>query len=369
MSAGPAAPAPRTWLLLGDKLGDNAQVQRVVDALGWPAETKHLVFRPRYRSGKPRFAASLRHLDRRASAGLEPPWPELIITIGRRPAMVALWVRQQSGSETRVVLLGRPKRWLDRFDLVVVPQQYAIPERPNIVRIRLPLMDVDPRRLLDAEAQWREELTALPRPLTAVLIGGATQPYRFDVRCARELLAAITRAYDGGSLYFTTSRRTPRAVVEALQECLPANARLFRWSPDAQRNPYHGLLALADRFIVTADSVSMMVEVARLGRPLAIYPLPFHNPRWTRLQRRLQRLAWSSGAFGASIASGLVDMGLLGYPRELERLHRALFAAGLAVPFGAAFARPGAPARSEAECVAQRIAAMMDRERSRREQA
>ncbi len=365
MSAGPTAPAPRTWLLLGDKLGDNAQVQRVVDALGWPAEMKRLVFRPRYRLGKPRFAVSLRHLDRRASSGLEPPWPELIITIGRRPAMAALWVREQAGSATRVVLLGRPKRWLERFDLVVVPPQYEIPERANVLRIRLPLMDVDPSRLREGEAQWREELKALPRPLTAVLIGGATQPYRFDVHGARELVAAVTRARDVGSLYFSTSRRTPPAVVDALQECLPANAQLFRWSPEAQRNPYHGLLALADRFIVTADSVSMMVEVARLGRPLVIYPLPWRSPRWTGLQRRLQKLAWSSGV-GASIASGLVDMGLLGYPRELERLHRALFAAGLAAPFGAPFARPAAPACNEAEHVAQRISAIMGRERGRR---
>ena len=74
MSAGPTAPAPRTWLLLGDKLGDNAQVQRVVDALGWPAEIKRLVFRPRYRLGKPRFGVSLRHLDRRASSGLPSTW-------------------------------------------------------------------------------------------------------------------------------------------------------------------------------------------------------------------------------------------------------------------------------------------------------
>ncbi len=35
-----------------------------------------------------------------------------------------------------------------------------------------------------------------------------------------------------------------------------------------------GLLGLADRFIVTGDSISMMVEVTRLGKPLEILPLP-----------------------------------------------------------------------------------------------
>ena len=38
-------------------------------------------------------------------------------------------------------------------------------------------------------------------------------------------------------------------------------------------NPYQGLLALADHFVVTTDSLSMMVEVARLGRPLSLFAL------------------------------------------------------------------------------------------------
>jgi hypothetical protein len=58
-----------------------------------------------------------------------------------------------------------------------------------------------------------------------------------------------------------------------LQASLPAGARLFVWSADAAENPYRGLLGLADGFVVTGDSISMLVEVIRLGKPLAIFPL------------------------------------------------------------------------------------------------
>ena len=75
-------------------------------------------------------------------------------------------------------------------------------------------------------------------------------------------------------LYLTTSRRTSAAVMQALAAGLPDGAILHRWQADDPDNPYLGLLGLADRFVVTGDSVSMMVEVARLGRPLAIFPLP-----------------------------------------------------------------------------------------------
>ena len=35
-----------------------------------------------------------------------------------------------------------------------------------------------------------------------------------------------------------------------------------------------GLMGLADRFVVTGDSISMMVEVIHLKKPLQILPLP-----------------------------------------------------------------------------------------------
>ena len=65
----PADPAPlRIWLILGDKAGDNAQVRIVADTLGWPYVVKQLVFRAPYVIGKPRFRASLYHVDRARSA-------------------------------------------------------------------------------------------------------------------------------------------------------------------------------------------------------------------------------------------------------------------------------------------------------------
>ena len=65
---------------------------------------------------------------------LEPPWPDLVLTVGRRPTMAALWVRERSGGRTRLVVVGRPRRRLDDYDLVVVPPQYHVPAAPNVVR-------------------------------------------------------------------------------------------------------------------------------------------------------------------------------------------------------------------------------------------
>src|SRR6185436_9461478 len=100
-------------------LGDNIQVRTIGDALPWPCEERRLVVRPRYRLGKPFVRASLHHVDPARSDRLDPPWPDLLITSGRRMLNVALWIKKRSGGRTRIVIVGRPRRYLGRCDLVV----------------------------------------------------------------------------------------------------------------------------------------------------------------------------------------------------------------------------------------------------------
>lgn len=324
--------APRTWLLLGEKGGDNAQVRVVADALGWPCETRHVAVLEPWRFGKPRVRPSLDHVDRARSDALEPPWPDLVITIGRRLSSVALWIKERSGGRTRVVLLSQPRRLVRRFDLVVAGAQYRGPVRANVLRLGLPLMRVD-RDAVDAAARaWAPRLASLPRPLTTLLVGGPTKPVVFDAAVARELVARAVEAAGAGTLYVTTSRRTPAVVVEAIAAGLPPGAQLHRFGSDAE-DPHRALLGLADRFIVTSDSITMQVEIARLGRPLAIFVLP---PAPGRLWRRL----WSR--------------------RDLDAVPRLLLEQGLAVRLGEPFRAPERPAPDDLPRVVARIRALME---------
>ena len=77
----PLRDEPRIWLVTGDKLGDNAQVKQIADNLGLPYETKHLLPKQEFILGKPRFQASLAHLDLNDSDPLTQPWPDLVITV------------------------------------------------------------------------------------------------------------------------------------------------------------------------------------------------------------------------------------------------------------------------------------------------
>jgi uncharacterized protein len=356
----------RIWLILGDKAGDNAQVRIVADSLGWPYAVKQLAFRAPYVIGKPRFRVSLHHVDQAKSDPLEPPWPDLILTVGRRPSMAALWVSEQTRGQARLVVIGRPKRWLDRFDLVIAPPQFHLPRRGNVLRLDLPLMRLDEAAVAAAAAAWRERCADLPRPLTALLVGGPTKPYWFDEAVARALVdetVAVVRR-DGGSLYVTTSRRTPPAVVRALEQSLPKDARLYRWD-DGGDNPYRALLGLADRFVVTGDSISMMVEVARLGRPLAIFALP-ETPGSLRLRSALgRRLTALEGGPARAVVEPVADLlfrlRIAKYARDLSEVHRRLYASALAVPLGAPFQPPRRRVPDDLAHAVERVRALMAR--------
>jgi hypothetical protein len=352
----------RVWVLLGDKPGDNAQVEAVVEALGWPCERRTLHWRAPYATAKPRFRATLDHVERSRSGPLEPPWPDLILTIGRRPSMVGLWIKEQSAGRSRIVLFGKPSGMLTHFDLVVAGAEVQLPAQPNVLPIQLPLMRPRATEIEAAVAEWRPRLAALPRPLLAFLVGGPTVPFAFDSSVSKRLCRIAGEIVaSGGTPYVTTSRRTPRAMVEALRAQLPPGGQLFEWTPDRVDNPYLALLGLADGFIVTGDSVSMMAEVVRARKPLAILELPLGRLGAVDQVRRsvLRRLFHRRGGPGRLVAAAAAQAGLLAATRDFRAFHHRLLEAGLAVRAGQALAPPRGAVPDDLPAVVARIKALM----------
>lgn len=364
--------APRTWVILSDKRGDNGQVETIVDALGWPVEHKYVHMRPEWVLGKPRYRPSLDHLDLAQSDPLEAPWPDLILTVGRRPSMVALWVRQQSGNRTKIVLVGKPSGHMLDFSLVIASAENQMPPMANFLPTTLPLMRVSEADVAAEAAAWRDRLAPLDKPLVAMLIGGETNPFIMNRKVAEGLAATAHWVVDelGGTPYVTTSRRTTAEVIEVLRERLPPQAVFYQWSAEAADNPYRALLGTADGFIVTGDSVSMMVEVIYLHKPLAIFPLPvgwlggidqlrrslahwLFNPRCEsgadRLRHRLARGVFHVDVFKVLCAT-----------RDFRAFHRMLVAQGLAVWSGQPFRRKQVALPDDVGAVVRRIEGLFE---------
>src|SRR5215470_2579554 len=111
---------PTVWVLKDHKAGHTTQSVGLAEALGFPYEVKALRFNLLNHLSNRLRGASRLGLDRRHSTRLEPPWPDLVVSTGRRTAPVARWIGQQSRGRARLVQLGRRGgETVDAFDLVV----------------------------------------------------------------------------------------------------------------------------------------------------------------------------------------------------------------------------------------------------------
>ncbi|HSE90447.1 MAG TPA: ELM1/GtrOC1 family putative glycosyltransferase, partial [Candidatus Binatia bacterium] len=69
----------RVWVLLGDSAGDNAQLLRLAEALGWSFEAKRIRYNQLNRCPNLLLGASKLTVDTQRSDPLTPPWPDLVI--------------------------------------------------------------------------------------------------------------------------------------------------------------------------------------------------------------------------------------------------------------------------------------------------
>jgi uncharacterized protein len=275
------APTPRIWLLMGFRAGDNAQVIALAEALDLPYEVKRFSYRKYEFVINRTLGPTLAGLDRTRSDHLAPPWPDLVITAGRRNEPIARWIRRQAGGRTRLIHLGRPWAPVECFDLVVTTPQYRVPDRSNVLQVTAPLHSVTPERLAAAAARWRTVFDHLPRPWTTVLVGGNSPPYVFNAEMAGRLGRAVTGLVQNGTLLVTTSPRTGAEATAALRAAIRARCHFHEWTPDDSFNPYLGYLALADAIVVTGESMSMVAEACATDKPVYLFDM---GQGWTRMR-------------------------------------------------------------------------------------
>ena len=317
--------SPQIWALHGARTGDNQQVSALADALGWAIEEKSLDYSPL--CGLPHYliGASLYTVKEPARAQLRPPWPDMVIAAGRRSVAPARWIKRQSGNRAKLVQLGRPRAPLPLFDLVITTPQYGLPQADNVLSLSLPLQSpLDPKdQILNSPF---EELSELPRPWTGVLIGGSTWPFILDPRAASVLGRDLNRWVGrfGGSVLITTSPRSHPEVANSLEEILNVPHFLHRWAAGAE-NPYTAILQSADQMIVTGDSISMLADAVRSGKPTSIWKTGLRTDPFTRICRALGDQAHRNTPMGKLLRSAALK-GLFTPPRHVERLTKGIVA-------------------------------------------
>ena len=330
---------PSVWALEAFRAGDNTQVLALAEALPCPVRR----IKPKYRRFEalinwPHLGGHLLGWKAESAAELKQPWPDLVITAGRRNEAAARWIQEQSGGKTKIVHLGRPWGQLDVSDLIISPPQYRLPERENLLEIEAPLHRVTAERLARESEIWKDKIKEHDRPYIAVLIGGDSGSYILDrsagERLADELNSLATA--ENATLLITTSRRTRADAVEGLRSRLQSPYVLYEWKEDAAANPYFGFLGLADSIVVTGDSVSMITEACATGKPVYLFDVGTGENSMRRALkpfRKADKMTRERSALSPRRLIGKAYRLLLKYgPKRLSRditlVHRRFIKAG-----------------------------------------
>lgn len=288
------------WAVSDGRAGIEAQAVGLTQAVARlrPArvDIKRLAFR---RAARRPWWLHLRPLqDLDPASGITPPWPDLWIACGRASVALSMRVRRWSGGRTFVVQLQDPLAPAGAFDLVIPPSHDQL-AGPNVLPILGSPHRVTPERLAEEAKAFAAELSPLPRPRVAVLIGGKSKAFDLPPGRAAEMAHEIGEGVrtTGGSIMATFSRRTPddaRAILAARLAKLPG----LVWNGEGP-NPYFAFLEAADHILVTEDSTNMAAEAASTGKPVHILALPGESAKFRRFHAELAAAGASRPFAGA----------------------------------------------------------------------
>jgi mitochondrial fission protein ELM1 len=229
---------------------------------------------------------------------LEPPWPDVVIGTGRLTMAPGAAIRRESGGRSFSIHIHHPG-WCRRgFDLVLLPEHDRL-RADNVLTYRGGLNVPSAELLQFARTRFEGRFSNLPRPRIAVLLGGNNRCYAMTPDWAHSLgvqLRSLARR-DGASLLVTPSRRTDQAAMAALRGGL-ADAPAFVWDGSGD-NPYLGLLAWADSFVVTADSTNMVSEACSTGRPVLVAQMPGGSGKFLEFHRQMRSTGYTRDFCGS----------------------------------------------------------------------
>ena len=260
------------WIVTDGVIGLENQALGLAERLPLAPRTFHVSFRQPWQFLAPHsIGHAFAHLTQESDR-FEPPWPRLLIGCGRHSIPVSRAVKRASGGHTLTVHCEHPHAPVRWFDAVIAPMHDRL-TGSNVFSILGSPNRITPERLAEERADFAPLFSSLRAPRIAVLIGGDSKTHGTLSKLGNDTIAAdLLSLSPHHGLMISTSRRTSAALKEGLKHAL-AGTDAYMWDGSGA-NPYFGMLAWADGFLVTGDSVNMICEAASTGKPVHVLALP-----------------------------------------------------------------------------------------------
>lgn len=262
------------WTITDEFPGMQSQVIGLAEAVGLP--TVHKTCKRRWPWGwlSLSWGNPLGQLTA-TSNPLTPPWPDLVISCGRRSAPLALAIKVQTKGKAFCVHIQNPILNKEAFDLIVAPEHDHL-KGPNVISTKGAIHKLTSQKLEESVKIFGTLFKGLPRPYSVVLLGGTTNRYKMPRQAMDNLIHTILAIRDKtqGTVLVTPSFRTP--FRDLLTQSLANEPNIFLAEIE-KVNPYFAMLGMADFIFTTDDSVNMVCEACFTGKPVYILPLIGHG--------------------------------------------------------------------------------------------
>jgi KDO2-lipid IV(A) lauroyltransferase len=210
---------------------------------------------------------------------------DVVISAGASLAAVNLALAFENNA--RAISIMKPGMFsLSRFDLVILPEHDRPPQKKNIVVTLGSLNSVDASSMkndfmhLCSVRHALEGVVAEKKLKVGLLIGGNSKNYEL----LPEMIVGLCQQLKGvleerdGTLFLTTSRRTPENILIILKKYFKDYPRCKLFVDAREDNPagtVGGIFYLSDAVIVSGESISMVSEAAASGRHVLVFePCP-----------------------------------------------------------------------------------------------
>lgn len=265
------------WVIIDKKVGNANQAIAIAKAL----KIKYLIKEIKYSclTFLPNWLKfnSLIGIDLKRSSDLAAPFPDILISSGRRVAAVSNYIKKKSPGVFSIHLMN-PDMNFNNFDVVCLPLHDLKSKYQKYNNI---IYSIGAPSFLDSELidisveKFQSKKNNLNPPFISIIIGGKTKQDDYKLE---ELIELLVRADElaktiNASLLISTSRRTnPKFTLDKLLNKIASPYYFFDYHQQkGQENPYLAFLKLADYFIITGDSVSSCSEALSTGKPVYIY--------------------------------------------------------------------------------------------------
>ena len=280
--AGQRLAGHRAWIISDGVAGHLAITRGIAETLGMLTEIKAVAPGFPWRHLAPNGPADPSQLK----AMLAEPLPELVLGAGRQTVPFVRALKRAGKGRVFTILFQSPRAGANSAHLIWAPSHDRL-RGPNVITTLTPPHRFTAAALTDLRTRIPAEIAALPGPRVAVLLGGPGAGYVYDDATIQRFAAIIGRvAALAGSLLITPSRRTPPALLAAVDTATKANPRIL-WRGEGE-NPYPDFLANADLLVVPADSVNMAGEACATGKPVYVFTPPGGRGKFHRFHAALQ---------------------------------------------------------------------------------